>query len=60
MDNKTEFIPPSDEEITRVFTTFFGDTICQGSMQWTAWNSASDATTGNDFEILSDHIKFFK
>ena len=60
MDNKKEFIPPSDEEITRVFTTFFGDTICQGSMQWTAWNSASDATTGNDFEILSDHIKFFK
>ena len=28
-------------------------------MQWTDWNSASDAENGNDFEILEDHVKFF-
>ena len=44
-----------------IFTTFTDDSICLENRlkQWTAWNSASSAETGNDFEILADHIKFF-
>ena len=49
---------PKDEDITEIFTKADNST-CQGPMQWTVWNSASDADNGNDFEILADHQKFF-
>ena len=28
-------------------------------MEWTGWNSASDASNGSDFEILADHVLLF-
>ena len=28
-------------------------------MEWTGWNSASDAHNGSDFEILADHVSRF-
>ena len=54
-----EITPPTDEEFKEIFTTYSDTTTCQGNMEWTAWNSASDATSGSDFEILADHIKLF-
>ena len=59
MENNTKFTPPTDDQIKSLFTTYSDSFACQGSMEWTAWNSASDATSGNDFEILADHIKLF-
>ena len=49
---------PTDEKIEEIFTKADNST-CQGSMQWTVWNSASDTDNGNDFEILADHQQFF-
>ena len=51
--------PPTNEEYKTIFTTFSDNSTCQASMQWTVWNSASDAVNGNDFEILADHISLF-
>ena len=28
-------------------------------MNWTIWKSASNASDGNDFEILADHVRLF-
>ena len=39
--------------------TVSDNSTCQDLMQWTSWNSASDANTGSDFEILADHIMLF-
>ena len=50
---------PTEKEYKEIFTTFSDNSTCQESMQWTVWNSASDAVNGNDFEILADHQKFF-
>ena len=53
------------EEIHEIFTTFSNsnelDSICKSKngMKWTTWNSACNATSGSDFEILIDHQKFF-
>ena len=35
------------------------DSTCPDAMEWTGWNSASDANTGSDFEILADHVVLF-
>ena len=56
---------PSEEEIHKIFTTFSNsnevDSICKSKngMKWTTWNSACNATSGSDFEILIDHQNFF-
>ena len=52
-------MPPTDQKMYEVFTTYSDNTICQGSMEWTSWKSASDVTDGNDFELLADHINRF-
>ena len=59
MDDNTKLRPLTNDEIYAVLTNYTDTSNCQGSMQWTAWNSASDAINGSDFEILADHIKSF-
>ena len=39
--------------------TVSDNSTCQDSMEWTGWNSASDAGNGSDFEILADHVLLF-
>ena len=45
--------------VIRNLKTVSDNSTCQDLMQWTSWNSASDANTGSDFEILADHIMLF-
>ena len=41
------------------FETAADDSTCREQMEWTGWNSASDANSGSDFEILADHVSLF-
>ena len=41
------------------FVTAADDSTCREQMEWTGWNSASDAGNGSDFEILADHVLLF-
>ena len=50
---------PSEEEIYRIMTDD-NKTYCKGDNQWTSWYSHDDATNGNDFEILADHVDYNK
>ena len=51
--------PPTDEAYMEIFQNFSDISTCQQPMQWTVWKSASNASNGNDFELLVDHINFF-
>ena len=41
------------------FETASDDSTCRDPMEWTDWNSASDASNGSDFELLADHVLLF-
>ena len=59
MENMTQ---PDPEELESLYTEVVEDNSkCQGSNQWTGWNSARDPTVnfGDDYETLHDHQFLF-
>ena len=59
MENMTQ---PDPEELELLYTEVVEDNSkCQGSNQWTGWNSARDPTEnlGDDYETLHDHQFLF-
>ena len=57
---ETQFTGPTEKELESIYTKVVPDNSkCQGSNQWTDWESATNPAdpiqNGDDYETLHDH-----
>ena len=60
---ETTIIIPDEKELESIYTAVIDDdSKCNGVNHWTSWNNIGSPTEndGNDYELLADHIRWFK